>query len=345
MNTRPPDSLPLIHPKLLDTLLSQQGKAITMHALALAAGLSIDQTQHELSRLAITGCVLDHHPQLGVTLTNTGCGAWVDYLQWSLGIHRPVIVYRQTPSTQDAAKQLLAQKSAAANGSIILADQQYAGRGRLGRTWLAPPGSAATFSLIHVSKAQSAKSAMSTDRLIFASAVAVARGIESAVKGRIQAQIKWPNDVLIAGKKTAGILVETITLNDGRIAAIIGVGINVSSTPDLAQVDPQRGLRLATSLADHMPVCGSEQSQSLDRLHVMNHVLRELDQALAMNDPSPLVEDWRARSVLLSQAIALQTPEGIVQGDVIDLDPYEGLIIRTAGGEILHLPAATTSVV
>lgn len=327
-----------IHPQLLHALLTQAGSPASIHALAQATQLSIEQTQRELARLVSAGCALDHHPQLGVTLQSADCATWVDYLQWHLGTQRQIMVYRQTPSTQDAARRLLLQQMHTAHGGVVIADQQYAGRGRLGRTWLATPGSAVTFSLLHVADARkNITQAMSMDRLIFATAVAVARGIEAAASTTIHAQIKWPNDVLIQGRKIAGILVETLTLSSGQNAAIIGVGINVGATPDLAQVDPDRGPRIATSLADHCP--------HAQRLVVMQHVIKAMDNALSMHDPSALVEDWRARSVLLTQAIKLQTPQGIVQGDVIDLDPYEGLIVRTADGAILHLPAATTSVV
>ena len=328
-----------IHPKLLDTLLAQHGRSITPDALAQTTSLSTEKIQHELKRLTAADCAIDHHPQLGVTLTHTGCAAWVDFLQWSLGKHRAIVVYRQTASTQDAAKQRLNELGTGAQGSVILADQQYAGRGRLGRTWLAPPGHAATFSLIHVQSENTSTqnaSDMTSDRLIFATAVAVARGIEKAVQSAVHAQIKWPNDILIQGKKVAGILVETISLGSNQKAAIIGVGINVGATPDLSQVDTHRGKRVATSLADHCP--------HADRLNVMAKVLAEMDQTLSMQNPAELVDDWRARSVLLSQTIALQTPQGIVQGEVIDLDPYEGLIVRTDAGALLHLPAATTSV-
>jgi len=69
-----------------------------------------------------------------------------------------------------------------------------------------------------------------------------------------------------------------------------------------------------------------------------------MDEALSMDDPSPLVDQWRHRSVLQSQALSFQTPEGVVTGRVMDIDPHEGLILRSDTGAILHLPAATTSV-
>lgn len=331
---------PVISAPLLHALLTQQTQHQSLHALAQRASLTIDSLQAELDRLLAVGCELDHHPSHGVTLLRTGAGAWVDYLQWVLGPHRPVVVFNQTASTQDAAKRLLGEKGPSLHGMVITADQQYAGRGRMGRTWLAQPGQSVTFSLIHVappSPSHPAAQTLSLDHLIFATAVAVAQGIEAATRHAFHAKIKWPNDVLVNNHKIAGILVEMITLAGGRQAAIIGVGINVGSTPDLSNIDPHRGPRTATSLADHAP--------PVDRLTVMAHVLPAIDNALATHDTAAMLEDWRARSVLLSQNITLQTPQGHVQGEVIDLSPHEGLILRTTTGAILHLPAATTSVV
>jgi BirA family biotin operon repressor/biotin-[acetyl-CoA-carboxylase] ligase len=326
-----------IHPPLLDQLLAHPHQPTPIHALAQAAGLSIDQVQAELARLVQAGCQLDHHPQLGVQLIQSGCGSWTDYLQWLLGQDRQIVVFRQTASTQDAARRRLSQHGPAAHGCVIIADQQYAGRGRLGRSWLTPPGSAATFSLIHLPEIHSVASGpLSVDRFIFATAVAVAQGIEAAVGGSLHAQIKWPNDILLDHRKTAGILVETLALTGQRQAAIIGVGINVSQTPDLSHIDPQRGRRVATSLAEH--------ADPVDRLRVIAKVLQAMDIALNLHDPTPLIDAWRARSVQRSQTLRLQTPQGQVQGSVIDLDPTQGLIVRTTTGEIIHLPAATTSI-
>lgn len=331
-------SPPVIHALLLDKLLRSPGQPVTIHALSQATGLSIPAVHEELTRLNAAGCELESHPHQGVTLHRTGAGSWTDYLQWRLGPHRPIVVFSRTASTQDAAKRQLGFHGPAAHSCAVIADEQYAGRGRLGRTWAAPPGSAVTMSLVHVAATSNTgqPSPLSVDHLIFATAVAVAQGIEAAVDHKLETRIKWPNDILIDGQKIAGILVETVTLTGGRPAAVIGVGINVGSTPDLSVIDTHRGPRTATSLFD--------QGQRVDRLRVMGEVLTAMDHALTLEDPSPLVEQWRHRSVLQAQSISFQTPEGIVTGRVMDIDPHEGLIVRSDSGAILHLPAATTSV-
>jgi len=87
-------------------------------------------------------------------------------------------------------------------------------------------------------------------------------------------------------------------------------------------------------------MCGHD----VDRLGVVAEAVEQLDRALAHPDPDELVRDWRSRSVLLGQDVQLRSNGATLRAHVLDLDPAEGLIVRTEEGSLLHLPAATTSI-
>lgn len=321
---------PLIHAPLLDALLTA-GQPMTLDALARTAKLKVVAVQAELDRLVAAGCELETHPQHGVELARSGLSAWSDYLAWRFP-RRRVEVYRSVASTQDAVRRLVDQHGRSADGALVVADEQTEGRGRLGRRWVAPPGACAMFSTAWVGSGQRGEG----DRLTFASSVAVARAVETCTSPRsLQARIKWPNDVVVDGRKIAGILVESFN-TPGGCAYVIGIGINVDLDPlALTDVDADLPQRVASLRA---------LGRQVDRLTVLTTAILELDRALRQPLNGQLLDDWRRRSVLLDHDITLLSGGREIRGHVMDLDPHAGLIVRTHHGQIVHLPAATTSV-
>ena len=162
------------------------------------------------------------------------------------------------------------------------------------------------------------------NRLTLAGVVAVTRAIEGVTGlGAPELAIKWPNDVLLGGRKVAGVLVEVA----GGVA-VVGIGVNTAGGP------VREG---ATSLADH--------GARVDRVVLLAEVLARLDEALGERDGSRLALQWRRRCPVGSDAMAFREGERTVVGRVVDVDADEGLIVRVTSGELLHLPAATTTVV
>lgn len=324
---------PAIDPALLDVLL-RQPEPVTIETLSLRIKKTTRQVHHELDRLRDNDCRLDEHPQRGVALRRCGLGTWADYLRWSCREHpqRNIEVYRQTTSTQDAARRIAESRGKTSDGSVAVADEQTAGRGRLGRRWLAPPGTAVTFSRVCIVD----RSRLSIDRLMLAATVAVARAVEPWVQPK-QVQVRWPNDLLIDGKKTVGILVETFPLltDISTMAAVIGVGINVSLDPKQFATQSPELVNQVTSLAAH--------GRPVDRLLVLASTLQHLDRCLAETDLGSLVAAWRDRCPMLTKQVSLRSDGRTVRGQVVDLDPSAGLIVRTDAGTLVHLPAATTS--
>lgn len=226
---------------------------------------------------------------------------------------RKVTVVRETASTQDHARNL-------GVGEIVIAGRQTAGRGRFDRAWIdtAEDGLAISMNV----------TAQSPESISLASAVAAAQAIEDVCKVATGAapivRLKWPNDLVIAGKKVGGILIER-----HATVATIGIGINAAQLRFPAALAAR-----ATSLA--------LQGFPVDRLDLAVALLERLDAWLAANEDATM-EEFSRRDCLRGNMTAFRTPEGMVQGIVVKVDPARGILVRTSRGD-QHLPAATTSV-
>ncbi|MCX5661178.1 MAG: biotin--[acetyl-CoA-carboxylase] ligase [Planctomycetota bacterium] len=347
----PVDDSPMIDAELLDRLL-RAAEPVAAEALARERGWPPDRVAREIERLRQAGCAVENHPQRGVRLVESSLECWADYLRWrDEGRRRPgriIQVFRSTASTQDLARRIVEAGGRRADGAVVLADEQSAGRGRLGRRWVAPPASAVLLTRACVAANGQAGPArgISVDRMMFATAVGVARAIEAATAPRpLDVRIKWPNDLLVGEGKIAGVLVETFAMPErdragerepGLVAAIIGVGLNVSVLPEHLPADDPALRRRVTSLA--------MQGRPVDRLRVADCLVESLDEALDRASTEELLAEWRRRSTIFSQRVRLGSEGRIVQGQVIDIDPYEGLIVRSDDGQIVHLNAAKTTV-
>jgi len=236
----------------------------------------------------------------------------------------PVHIFRQTASTQEVARRHNGRQFA------VIADEQTAGRGRLGRAWVAPPGTAVLMSLHwpHLDRLSDGN----LDMIAYRVAVAVAQTAERFLgDDRDRVRIKWPNDILVDGRKLAGILVER---DDS--AAIIGIGFNVWT-------DARHLADLPADLADRITSLNLL-GHPTDRMQVAGELIVRCQDRLADPDEAGLLDAWRVRSPLGYDARFRSDGEDIA-GTVIDLDPALGLIVRRDTGEIVHLPAATTTVV
>ena len=241
---------------------------------------------------------------------------WPDAIEGVLARECTVLarlqLLRETASTQDHARRAGAQP-----GDVVVAWRQSAGRGRLGRAWAdtGEEGVAVTCAVPHGDP----------EFLAMASAVAAAQAIAGFGGALSRAGIKWPNDVVIAGRKLCGILVE----QDAHVA-LVGIGINVRQQAFRAPLDA-----IATSMAI--------EGRPADRLEVLCELLRRLDAALRA-DPAAIERDYRDLDRLSGARARFRTPRGEVEGEVRSVDPRRGLHVRTAAGDVF-LPAATTSVV
>jgi len=237
-----------------------------------------------------------------------------------LRLGQPVFFYRRIGSTNDEAKRLA--ESGAPEGSLVIAEEQTAGRGRSGRKWLTPPGTALALSLI-LRPGSPRLPAEQAARLNMLAGLAVCEAIEAVTS--LRAALKWPNDVLVAKKKAVGILVESVFAGQRLDYVILGIGVNVSFNPPPEQVQFP-----ATCLA-------AEVGREVDRLSLLKILLTRLEARYRSASPMTLYADWRARLTMMGEPVIIQTAAGDQPGRMEDVTPDGALILKLDSGETLRV--------
>ncbi len=214
-------------------------------------------------------------------------------------------------STNDEA--LTWASNGARDFSIVIADEQTNGRGRLRRKWFTPPGAALAFSLILLPAHDEIKHPA---RVTGLGALALTEAITNL---GLRAQIKWPNDVLIHRKKAAGILVESVWTGERLEAFVLGIGINVlpASVPSEEQV-----LFPATSIE-------TELGQSIDRVQILHEVLSALALWRSKLSKDEFVEAWNAALAFRGEEILLaKENQPPLQGTLLGLESDGSLRLK-----------------
>lgn len=231
------------------------------------------------------------------------------------------------------------------HGAVVVADQQTAGRGRRGRTWASHAGENLYFSLLLKPDFLPDMGPMLT--LIMA--LAVAEGIELAGDGTgryvNEAQIKWPNDIVIHGKKVCGILTE-MQLEAGQIKhVVIGVGVNVSHRAFATE-----GLAHASSLEQELggvwksPVNPEAGIRELLLNAILTQFERYYEQFCQAGSLIPLRENYQARLVNLGREVQVLDPGGSFNGAALGIDEQGRLIVQKADGTVTKVYAGEVSV-
>jgi BirA family biotin operon repressor/biotin-[acetyl-CoA-carboxylase] ligase len=232
---------------------------------------------------------------------------------------RRVVYYRSIGSTNDVARDLAAQ--GAPEGTLVIAEEQTAGKGRLGRRWLAPPGTSLLMSLLFRPHFLAPYQAQ---RLTMVCSLAVVGAIDK-VTGLLAA-IKWPNDIVVQGKKAGGILTELGATGERLDYATVGLGLNVNL--DLGAVEAMGELvATATSLSQEL-------GQEVSRLTLLWRILENVESRYQRLGAGELPHDeWASRLVTLHNHITVDTPQGVVEGWAEGVDADGALILRTRCGE------------
>ena len=241
---------------------------------------------------------------------------------------RPTCVFETIPSTNTWLMERA--QAGAPEGALAVADVQTAGKGRMGRAWQSPPGAGLLFSLLlRPPSPQLAGAAM------MAVAAGVAAGVRQAT-GAV-ARLKWPNDVLLDGRKLAGLLAESSTNPaTGETAVVIGVGLNANLRAEDFPSPPPRGTS-ATSLLATL-------GQPVDRVALLGAILPEVEaryDALLAGRP-PLAE-WKALLDTLGQPETVVGAGEPVVGVAEDVAADGSLLVRRADGVVVKVAAGDVS--
>ena len=221
--------------------------------------------------------------------------------------------FPRTPSTNLIAKGMLGEDPT--EGTVIAADIQTDGRGRLRRRWSSPQGGL-WFSIILFPGIPPERGMI----LTMASSVAVYRAVKETCN--IETVIKWPNDLLVNGKKVCGILTELDAEMDRINSAVIGIGVNVNN-------ELEEDLReIATSLK-------METGSDVSRVPLLRSILIHLDDlygSVRTGDHDKIREEWFEHSNIIGRRIEVTGPRGTIDGTVSDVDGSGCLILDTGGG-------------
>jgi BirA family transcriptional regulator, biotin operon repressor / biotin---[acetyl-CoA-carboxylase] ligase len=213
-----------------------------------------------------------------------------------------------------------AAKEGASEGTVVVAEEQTTGRARLGRTWINPPGVVAVSIILHPEMSQ-------LIRLTMVASLATSRCIEKATG--LKTTIKWPNDVLVNGKKISGILTESALRGQSVDWAVIGIGINVNFDP---KVYPEIA-DIATSLS-------VELDKKVSELEVLLHLLSELEFFYsALRRDEPIYEKWRDKLETLGKVVQVKTGADLEKGYAESVDEDGALILRRSDGSLARILA------
>jgi BirA family biotin operon repressor/biotin-[acetyl-CoA-carboxylase] ligase len=222
--------------------------------------------------------------------------------------------FEQVGSTNDIALQWANEKDVQ-DASLVLANEQISGRGRDGRKWQTPPDAALAMSLILLPKNDEKK-----NLTLFTALGALALLTSLKETYTVDAKIKWPNDVLIDGKKVAGILVETNWLGDQPQAIVLGMGINIhpESVPPVAETRiPATSLESATG-------------KPLQRVEVLSGLLEALFTWRPRLGADEMVTAWDEHLAYKGQQVEIQGRDGqVIQGKVLGINKDGSLRLDT----------------
>ena len=233
-------------------------------------------------------------------------------------IGRQIQTYGRVSSTNDLALQC--GIDGAAEGRLILAESQTQGRGRHGRSWLAPPGSSILASVILRHRLRADQ--VGLPNLI--GAVAIATAINELTN--LSARIKWPNDVLIQGRKVSGVLTELEYDRDRQPFFVMGFGVNVNTT----RTDLPEELRAsATSLQ-------IESVREISRVVLLQAILHRLEEnylRLKHNDTEPIIATANRLLYFSGDSIQINTAGEVFHGQAEAIDQDGGLLLRDVNGK------------
>ena len=233
-------------------------------------------------------------------------------------IGREIIFFESIGSTNTAALEL-AEKGAP-HGTVVIADRQTKGKGRLGRTWVSPPKKNIYMSVILRPELEPKDATL----LTIMTAVSCAKGVMKSTG--LKAEIKWPNDLMISNKKLGGILTEMKSDPDGIVFAVIGIGINVNSKTKKDFPPDIQGI--ATSIKEEL---GKIQS----RTFIIAEILKETEhwyRVLLTEGRKPLFDEWKRLSSTLGRKVRVTAGDNVFTGVAEDIDKGGMLILRLPSG-------------
>jgi BirA family biotin operon repressor/biotin-[acetyl-CoA-carboxylase] ligase len=308
----------------------RNGEPVSGEELGRAIGISRTAVWKHINELKSEGYVIDSVPSKGYCFVSAPDALLPEEIRAGLKTQvmgRDIAYQRETPSTQEIAKALAAQ--GVAEGTIVVAETQSKGRGRVGRQWSSPQGGV-YFSIILRPDMKPSEAL----RLPLVAGVAVAQAIKRNTK--LTPKLKWPNDIMLGSKKIGGILTEMNAEMDRLDWVIVGIGLNVN-TPHESFPEEVEGV--ATSLME-------AGGKNILRVKLLQDILFEFESLydeLAKSGFETIRMKWKALSNTIGANVVVNMPTEKVTGKAMDIDSDGALILKKEDGSLEKIIAGVVS--
>ena len=317
-------------PGIVELLYDRREGFVAVDELVRATGCSRAAVDAALDALRRSGQRLEMNPLEGVRLLRPIrlVAQLIERLLPVRRVGRNVLCFDEVDSTNDVALKAIPQ--ADADGLAVLAESQRRGRGRRGRSWLSPPGENL---LLSVLLREPVAGALRHEALTIAAGLAVAEAVEETV--HLDCDLTWPNDVLLSGRKLAGVLVETRRAGE-TLGMVVGVGVNVNAAPPPEAVD-----RPATCLAETL-------GRPVERIEMARALLVGLDRWVRRVEAGRLQDlhdGFSRRCRMINERATVLSAGQRYTGRVLDVDPLAGLVLACDDGATCQLPADRSTMV
>ncbi|VVB68057.1 Putative biotin ligase [uncultured archaeon] len=289
------------------------GDWVSGEEMASRQGISRAAVWKQIKNLKARGCEIEASTRKGYRLTRRPALLDADLIQCGLKtkwLGKDLRCHREVSSTNEVARSIARDCQ---NGTVILAEVQTQGRGRLCRPWASPPGGI-WMSLVLKPQMPLAQ----VFRLNMAASLAVSRSIQ-ALYG-LEAGIKWPNDLLINERKICGILMDVSAEVDRLEYAVVGLGINANV--DVSGFPAEWN---STSL-------WQELGREVSRVELIQRILQEIEEAYEKVASQEIYVEWRRRSTTLGRQVRITYQDGDLTGEAVDLAEDGALLLRTGEG-------------
>ncbi|HWI54103.1 MAG TPA: biotin--[acetyl-CoA-carboxylase] ligase [Desulfobacteria bacterium] len=316
--------------KILSLLKSHSTDYISGEEISRVFGISRTAVWKHVQKLRDDGYCIESHSRIGYRLLQAPDKLYQHELKDLLTgdiIGRNIVYHEVVDSTNVIARAMALKGSE--EGTVIIAEEQTAGKGRMGRSWFSPAGQGLWFSIIlrpQICPADAPK-------LTLVAAVAVAKTLREV---GIQAGIKWPNDILIQGRKLAGILTEMNAEIDRVHYLVVGIGINVNLGED---VIPDELASIATSMEEYT-------KNGVSRIRVLASLLNNFDslyREFTEGGFRKILDAWKEMSVTLNRHVRVHTIGSTDEGVAFDIDEEGALILMKEDGSMKRILAGEVS--
>ncbi|MDR3782207.1 MAG: biotin--[acetyl-CoA-carboxylase] ligase [Candidatus Nitrosotalea sp.] len=308
--------------KIITLLKSHQSEFLSGEKLSKSLNLSRAAVWKNIKKLKSLGYKIESKPKTGykLQLDTTLLLPWEisDGLQTDI-IGRKIYYFDTIDSTQNFALKL--SQKPHENGSVVIAERQTKGRGRLNRKWVSPKGGIWLSILLRPNFELS-----QTSLFPMITSLALAIAIEKTLK--IKPELKWPNDLTVKGKKVAGILIDVAIESNKIDYLVIGVGINFRISPSKISrlvKDPQRRYGITTLV---------KENQKCNPVELVQQFLYELEQMynkVISNSIGEIRKNWIKRSSTIGKSVTATTTTGLLKGKAIGIDETGALLLSNRG--------------